>query len=216
VIKAALSGHDRFVAPTLAQSLLLQDEDACEAILQDTDDEGGASATVRDARLRGMVEAHFDAVYNALRRLGAPPGDLEDCAQQVFVIASGKLAAIKPGRERAFLMGTAVNVASHARRALRRRREVPEEEAGVEPADSNLRPDELVEQKHLRLKLDAALAAMPDDLRTVFVLFELSELSTQEIAAELALPMGTVASRLRRAREMFTRLSARFMGGNHA
>jgi hypothetical protein len=50
---------------------------------------------------------------------------------------------------------------------------------------------------------------MPLDLRTVFVLFELEEMPTQEIATVLDLPTGTVASRLRRAREEFQKLVRR-------
>jgi RNA polymerase sigma-70 factor (ECF subfamily) len=51
--------------------------------------------------------------------------------------------------------------------------------------------------------LDRALEAMPMDLRKVFVLFDLEELTTTEVANVLRLPRGTVASRLRRAREVF-------------
>ena len=54
---------------------------------------------------------------------------------------------------------------------------------------------------------------MPDDLRVVFVLYELEEMSTPEIAALLEIPPGTAASRLRRAREAFDRLVARIQTG---
>jgi RNA polymerase sigma-70 factor (ECF subfamily) len=73
-------------------------------------------------------------------------------------------------------------------------------------------PDECVDQKRLREWLDEVLSAMPDDLRAVFVLFELEELSSQEIARHLELPVGTVASRLRRARDVFSQLAARRAG----
>ena len=53
------------------------------------------------------------------------------------------------------------------------------------------------------------LESLPLDLRTVFVLYELEELTMVEIARALDLPMGTVASRLRRAREAFEELSRR-------
>ncbi|MDC3960636.1 RNA polymerase sigma factor [Polyangium jinanense] len=173
----------------------------------------GGEAGAEKARLREMVDAHFDAVYVALRRLGVPAAELDDCAQQVFVVASGKLGVIEPGREKAFLMGTAVHVASHAKRSQRRRREVPEgDEAAEARADAGPRPDEIVEQRRLRALLDEVLAAMPEDLRTVLVLFELEELTMQEISGALDLPMGTVASRLRRARELFARISARALG----
>jgi RNA polymerase sigma-70 factor, ECF subfamily len=198
--------------PAITADLLLEEGDrACEAVdLVVT--EGSWSRDATQARLRGMVDEHFDTVWRALRRLGVPAGEVDDCAQQVFVIAMRKLASIVEGRERAFLLGTAVNVASHARRSLRRRREVPElDEEAQETPDRSLRPDEVIEQKRMRAMLDEVLAAMPEELRAVLVLFELEELTMAEIALALGLPAGTVASRLRRAREEFARLSARIV-----
>lgn len=169
----------------------------------------GAGAAEK-ARLRGMLDRHFDAVWCSLRRLGVAETELDDCAQQVFVVASRKLDRIADGCERAFLLGTAVHVASHARRAQKRRREVPEpEDAGVDRTDPGLLPDEVLEQKRLREMLDAVLAAMPEELRAVIVLFEIEEIPAPQIAALLGIPVGTVASRLRRAREELQRGSAR-------
>ncbi len=97
-------------------------------------------------------------------------------------------------------MGIAVKVASEARRALGRRREVfgAPDETVSSPAPG---PDELVEQKRRVALLDAVLAEMPDDLREAFVLFEIEELTAPEVASALRVPLGTVASRVRRARE---------------
>jgi len=193
--------------------VLLVGAEVCEAAEPSTVDEGWAGAAVDKARLRRIVDAHFDAVHVALRRLGVPPAELDDCAQQVFVVASRKLGAIEHGREKAFLMGTAVHVASRARRTQRRRREVPEgDEIAGGQVDARLGPEELVEQRRMRALLDEVLGAMPEDLRTVLVLFELEELTMQEIAVALDLPMGTVASKLRRARETFSKISARVVG----
>jgi len=66
-----------------------------------------------------------------------------------------------------------------------------------------------IDDRRARALLDALLASMPLDLRTVFVLYELEELTMAEIARALDLPAGTVASRLRRAREAFEELSRR-------
>jgi RNA polymerase sigma-70 factor (ECF subfamily) len=118
-------------------------------------------------------------------------------------------AAPSPG---SFLLGTALRVAADVRRTLCRRREVPEEE-GAEAPSLDPAPDELAHQRQLRAQLDGVLAAMPDDLRVVFVLYELEEMSTPEIAALLEIPLGTAASRLRRAREAFDRLVARIQTG---
>lgn len=160
------------------------------------------------ARLRHLVDDHFERVWRYLRRLGVPSTDMDDCAQQVFWVASRKLSSIAAGSEQAFLLGTAARVASDARRARDRRREVPEE-ASEQQADPGPQPDEIADQKRLRALLDEVLAAMPMDLRTVFVLFELEEVPTADIAVMLDIPAGTVASRLRRAREEFDRLVAR-------
>lgn len=202
------------VLPLPPADLLL---DAAPGECEAADPESGGDsdwtrAAAPEARLRALVDRYFDAVWCALRRLGVPPADLDDCAQQVFVIASRKLAAIEPGRERGFLLGTAVRVASHARRAERRRREMSEGLEIARALDGAPSPDECVDQKRLREWLDEVLSAMPDDLRAVFVLFELEELSSQEIARHLELPVGTVASRLRRARDVFSQLAARRAG----
>ena len=61
----------------------------------------------------------------------------------------------------------------------------------------------LLEQKRHRELLDRILDTLTQDLRTAFVLFELEDLSVPEIAEVLEIPTGTVASRLRRAREQF-------------
>jgi RNA polymerase sigma-70 factor (ECF subfamily) len=151
------------------------------------------------SRVRELVNAHFSAVARLLRGLGVSEGEADDAAQQVFMVASRRLADIPRGRERAFLYRTAMNVAAHARRTVARRREDPEAEP---PADS-LSPEELLDRRRARECLDAILESMPMDLRATFVLFEIDEMPTAEIAEVLDLPVGTVASRLRRARVDF-------------
>ena len=112
----------------------------------------------------------------------------------------------------------ALNVGSRARRSEQRRREEPLEAAG-DGASGELSAEQLLERRQARDALDALLGEMPEELRVVFVLFELEELSTPQIAEICAIPVGTAASRLRRAREDFedrvARLEARrrFSGG---
>jgi RNA polymerase sigma-70 factor (ECF subfamily) len=161
-----------------------------------------------EARLRGLVDGHYDFIWRSLRRLGVPEADVDDCAQQVFWVASRKLEDILAGSERAYLFSTAMRVASDARRSLTRRREVGEEVAG-EAFDTGPDPEEIADKRRARAFLDEILDAMPMDLRAPFVLFELEEMPTAEIAEVLDLPPGTVASRLRRAREEFQKIVAR-------
>ena len=158
--------------------------------------------------LRQLVGDHLDFIWRSLRRFGVAEADADDAAQQVFVIANKKLAQIVRGKERSFLIAIAMRVASHARRA-HRRRGVAEQELSVNPRASNPDPEELAQRIEARALLDRVLDEMPDDLRAVFVLFELEELSIDEIAALLHLPRGTASSRLRRAREVFRARAAR-------
>jgi RNA polymerase sigma-70 factor, ECF subfamily len=193
-----------------------------EAMAPEPPDEPRTLASaVDEARLRGMIDEYFDTVYYALRRVGVPTADLEDYTQEVFIVASGKLHVIIPGRERAFLLGVALRVAAHARRKLRRFPMLSDDQSTYETwEDPSLRPDEEIELRRQRKLVDEVLKKMPEDLRHVFILFEIEELTMVEIASALELPSGTVASRLRRAREEFTRIAtravARSTGGRHA
>jgi RNA polymerase sigma-70 factor (ECF subfamily) len=154
------------------------------------------------ARLRVLIDEQFDFIWRTLRRLGVPPSDLDDATQQVFVVVSRKLSLIEVDRERPFVFQTALRVASDARRTIRRRREVIDPTL-LDGVDSAPGPDDLADRKRARALLDTVLDDMPLDLRAVFVLFEVEELSSIEIGQLLGVPTGTVASRLRRARADF-------------
>ncbi|WP_240488373.1 RNA polymerase sigma factor [Labilithrix luteola] len=152
-------------------------------------------------QLRALMDEHFAFVWRSLRRLGVREAQLDDAAQQVWIVVSQKQSELRVETARAFLFAIALRVASDARRTLRRRREVGSEAA--EPMDERPGPDELVDRKRSRAILDDILDAMPDDVRAVFVLFELDQTSMAEIAGIVGAPLGTVASRLRRGREIF-------------
>ena len=156
----------------------------------------------RDGRLRGLVDGYVDFVARVLRNAGTPQADVDDDVQRTFIIAARRLDDVRPGSEKSFLLQTALNVAAHARRTLARRREVGVDQA-PEGFDLGANPEQLADQKRVRQLLDQILSRMTDDLRTVFVLYEFEEMSMAEIAEALAIPAGTVASRLRRARADF-------------
>lgn len=168
--------------------------------------------------LERAAEESFQFIWRSLRRLGVRPDHaVDDAVQQVFEIAAKKRGQIEAGRERAFLFKTALLVAADFRRKRARCREVCDDEALLVAIEPALPPDELLEQRRSRALLDLVLDELPVELRTVFVLFELERLATADIAGLLALPVGTVASRLRRAREAFhlgsQRLRARMARG---
>jgi len=155
-----------------------------------------------DLRLRALLNEHFELVWRTLRLLGVPVSDLDDAAQQVFVVVRRKLSAIESSKEKPFIFQTALRVASDARRTLRRRREVFDPTL-LDGVDGSPGPEALVERKRARALLDLVLDELPIDLRAVFVLFEIEEMSSIEIGQLLGVPTGTVASRLRRARAAF-------------
>ncbi|HEY4156583.1 MAG TPA: sigma-70 family RNA polymerase sigma factor [Polyangiaceae bacterium] len=149
-----------------------------------------------------MVDAHLSFVARVLRNAGTPAAEVDDAVQRTFIAASNRLEDIRRGAEKSFLLQTALHVAAHARRTLARRREVQGDEM-PELVEAFATPEQLTDQKRLRVALDGVLASMEPELRTVFTLFEFEELSSAEIASALGIPRGTVASRLRRAREEF-------------
>ena len=153
-------------------------------------------------RVAAMVANHHSQVWRSLRRLGLSESDADDASQQVFLVAHRRLADIAPETEQSFLLQTALRVAADFRRSIRRRREDNHEDLPV-VIDTAASPEELADRQRARAVLDRALEAMPMDLRQVFVLFDLEELTTAEVSTVLHVPKGTVASRLRRAREVF-------------
>jgi RNA polymerase sigma-70 factor, ECF subfamily len=163
-------------------------------------------------RFRALVDEHFNFVWRSLRRLGLPAADLDDAAQEVFVVAARRLADFPPDRERAFLFGTAARVVSTRRRGARRHPEDADDALDERPAQA-LDPEAMSQLLQARPLLQQILDAMNPDVRAVFTLAELEEMSSREIAELLEIPIGTVSSRLRVARETFhaavKRLAAR-------
>ena len=158
--------------------------------------------SIESARLTRVAQEHLDFVWRCLRRFGVPAADADDAAQQVFLVAADKLADVPVERERAFLFATAARIAANARRSIRRR-QTAYDSLSQAPEEPGVSQDELSDQLRARALLDQVMADMPDDLREVFVLFEIEEISIQDIATTLDIPIGTVGSRLRRARQAF-------------
>jgi RNA polymerase sigma-70 factor, ECF subfamily len=152
------------------------------------------------ADLHSLFREHYDRIWRLLRALGVPSDRIDDATQQVFLVYAERHRDVVAGSEGSFLYGTALRVAHNARGS--RYREIPSD---VEPSAPPDRPnaDELSDQKRARDLLDQILGQMDSELRTVFVLYELEEFTVPEIAELTQLPLGTAASRLRRAREQF-------------
>jgi len=166
-------------------------------------------------RLRALLADHHAFVWRSLRRLGVPDCDVDDASQQVFLVAHRRLAEIAPESERSFLFQTALRVAADWRRAHKRRGEQTGMDL-LDVPDVTANPEEQMDQRRARALLDQALGSMPMDLRAVFVLFELEEMTMSEIATLSEIPPGTVASRLRRARQVFQETVRKLTAGQRA
>lgn len=167
--------------------------------------------TSDSSRVRGLFKKHYDGIWRLLRRFGISSVQADDAAQQVFLVLAERVTDVREGSEWAFLYGTALRVATSFRRT--NRREVPTPETDT---DCTLpRPDELTDRRQARVVLDWALAQLDPELRAVFILYELEEFTTPEIAQLQGIALGTAASRLRRARERFRELLQEFESGRH-
>ena len=169
----------------------------------------------RDTRLRAMVDRYLDFVARVLRNAGTPEAEVDDDVQRTFIAVANRLDDVRPDAEKSFLLQTAPGMGSHAQRTLARRREVHDSDAQLR-IQTPLQPEQMLDQKRARELLDEVLEQMAIELRTVFVLYELEELSMTEIAATLRIPQGTVASRLRRARADFRDRVRALSGSTHA
>jgi RNA polymerase sigma-70 factor (ECF subfamily) len=159
--------------------------------------------------IEGLFEGHYDSVWRLLKRFGVRPAQLDDAAQEVFWVAARRLRDIRVGSEKAFLYGVAVRVASNSVRRQEREPTTKELLLAARLEDEGPSPEEALERTRARALLDAVLDQLPIELRTVLILFELEGLEVREIAELEQLPLGTAASRLRRAREEFSAAAKR-------
>jgi RNA polymerase sigma-70 factor, ECF subfamily len=152
---------------------------------------------------------YFDLLWRLVARLGVAGHSIDDVVQEAFIAASRRRADIGEGQERRFLIGAAIRLSSNFRQRAHVRREISDTERLELEASAVPDAERLLIEKHLRSLLDAALATLSDTHREIFVLYELEGFSTPEIAEILAIPLGTVASRLARARSNFSKAAAR-------
>lgn len=171
-----------------------------------------AQATV-PAEVRQVIARDYRLVWRFLRHLGLPEDQVDDAAQTVFARVLARHAVVRKGVERAYLMKAALHIFFEFRRARRRTLSRQSEVELDTVCGSNPSPDEAFARRQQRALLDTALDELPLELRAAFSLFELEELTFSEIAEVLEIPRGTVASRVRRAREAFTLAAHRLARG---
>jgi RNA polymerase sigma-70 factor (ECF subfamily) len=162
-----------------------------------------------------VYASYFKQVWGALRRLGVREADVADVTQKVFLTAYRKLDTFE-GRAhvRTWLLGICERTASDYRRSAPVRREVATDVADLELTAPDY-PDiaQVLGSRRQLATAEAILDKLPEAQRSVFVLFELEDLSGPEIAELLDISVGTVRSRLRLARESFAREVQRLSAG---
>jgi RNA polymerase sigma-70 factor, ECF subfamily len=167
------------------------------------DDETGLIEQARNGDRNAfgeLVRRYYPGAVQVIYRLCNDSGLAEDMAQEAFLRAWINLPAFRPNSSfRNWLYRIAVNATLDV---LRRRTEdhLEEVEESQMFADQTPGPETALIEKERRVLLQQAMASLPEAARSVLVLREYGELSYQEIAAVLDVPVGTVMSRLNYAR----------------
>ena len=170
----------------------------------------------RDDSFEAVVLPHLDAAYNLARWLMRDPAAAEDVVQEAMLRALRYFASFRGVNARAWLLQVVRNTAHASHNLDRGRQLVPIGEAGepgvvaaddlVSDADD---PETALIKTSGSRRLRDLIAALPVELREPLVLRELEELSYKEIAEITRTPIGTVMSRLFRARQLLVRAAGK-------
>lgn len=148
-----------------------------------------------------VYDAYAPFVWRSLQRMGVPESDLEDALQEVFIVVHRKLDQYDAERAKlsTWLFGITLNV---ARKHRSRGRLTLGADVDATPSERPTQDVELQRRQQAE-RLNLVLGKMRPEHSATFVLFELEGLSCQEIADLTGVPVGTVYSRLHKAREQF-------------
>ncbi len=150
----------------------------------------------RSGAFHRLVDEQYAALYRYAYRLSGQANAAADLTQETFCKAQAQFAQLRDvNRAKAWLFSILRNAYLHRLRAERQHREVPLEWADGVGRES---PDPLPEVDPQRLQ--EVLNEMPEGFRTPLILFYFEEFSYRDIAEQMDLPMGTVMSRLARAK----------------
>jgi RNA polymerase sigma-70 factor (ECF subfamily) len=163
--------------------------------------DGGGPLDAREMeRFRSLMLPHMDGAYGYARFLCRDAALAEDLVQEAYLKACRGFRGYRGGEPRAWLFAVVRSCFLSWRRAPARR----EEAAPPDPewADEGDTPEEALLRRSAAQGLRAAIEALPEPFRETLVLRELEELSYRELADVTGAPIGTVMSRLARARQM--------------
>jgi RNA polymerase sigma-70 factor (ECF subfamily) len=154
-------------------------------------------------RFEALVLPHLDAAHRLARWLCRSPGDADDVVQEAFVRAWRGFEALRSPDARAWLLAIVRNCHLSALAERRRRAYEPlteEHEVRAEAATPLPDPESASIERDERRLLARLIATLPEEQREALLLREMEDMSYREIAAVAQVPIGTVMSRLARAR----------------
>jgi RNA polymerase sigma-70 factor (ECF subfamily) len=152
------------------------------------------------------VLPHLDAAFNYARWLTRNDADAEDLVQDASVRALRFLSTLRNEDARAWLLTIVRNTWYGRLARARATTTVDFDRTADERFDAGVDPEARVLQHETHARVHQAIESLPADFREVIVLRELEELSYKEIAGVVGIPIGTVMSRLARARERLLHL----------
>lgn len=172
-------------------------------------------ALIQDARngdlnaFNHLVLAYQDMAYHLAMRMLSDPDQAEDVTQTAFLSAYRHLSSFRGGSFKAWVMRMVTNACYDELRRRQRHPSTPleplddDDETIESPswlADDGLSPEEQLEQKELDRAIQRCLQQLDEEFRAVVVFIDLQGMDYQEVAEILGKPLGTVKSRLARAR----------------
>jgi RNA polymerase sigma factor (sigma-70 family) len=163
----------------------------------------------RRRRFEAQAMPHLDAAYNLARWLSRSPADADDIVQDAMLRAFRAFDGFRGGDIKAWLLTIVRNCSRTAGADAKRRAHTPLPEEDTDALISpDASPEMLAMQASEGRKLDEAIALLPNEFREVLILREMEDMSYREIAEVTGVPIGTVMSRLARAR---AKLKAKWM-----
>jgi RNA polymerase sigma-70 factor (ECF subfamily) len=162
----------------------------------------------------------FDSLYNFAGWLTGSRTEAEDLVQETYMKALKGFSSFQPGTNfRAWIFRILRNAFLTSRAGLRAKKTVPlEDENGesVPEAIAGETPESILLSRSSQESIQAALEKLPVAFREVLLLCDVEEMSYQEISETASIPIGTVMSRLYRARRMMREtLQEQYRGANH-
>jgi len=143
-----------------------------------------------------LVEQHYESLYRYAYRLSGSAADAEDLSQEAFCKAHTQFAQLRdPERAKPWLFSILRNAYLHRLRTEKTHRPISLDAIGDVAAEL---PPEVPEIGSEQLQM--ALNELPEEFRTPVILFYFEEMSYRDIAEQMDLPIGTVMSRLARAK----------------